>query len=85
MIPSAENKARFYRLKDIVGDRKAGVPGILPISKETWYMGIRAGRYPRPVKLSEKTSAWRVADIDALVDRLNKGKWAERCESTDVK
>jgi prophage regulatory protein len=71
---------RFYRLREIIGDRKLGIPGIVPVSKAAWYAGIKEGRYPKPVKLSEKTSAWRAADIEMLVERLNKGLWNEQVE-----
>jgi hypothetical protein len=71
---------RFYRLREIIGDRKQGIPGIVPVSKAAWYAGIKEGRYPKPVKLSEKTSAWRASDIEMLVERLNKGLWNEQVE-----
>jgi predicted DNA-binding transcriptional regulator AlpA len=50
------------------------------VSKAAWYAGIKEGRYPKPVKLSEKTSAWRASDIEMLVERLNKGLWNEQVE-----
>jgi predicted DNA-binding transcriptional regulator AlpA len=31
-----------------------------PVGKSTWWAGIRAGRYPRPVKLGPRISAWRL-------------------------
>lgn len=68
---------RFYRLRDIVGDRKKGISGIIPVSRSAWYAGIKDGRYPKPVKLSEQTSAWRSTDIDALVEKLSKGNHDE--------
>ena len=61
---------RFYRLKEVIGDRKKGIPGIIPVSRSAWYAGIKEGIYPKPVKLSERTSAWRSTDIDELVKRL---------------
>ena len=61
---------RFYRLKEVIGDRKRGIPGIIPVSRSAWYAGIKDGIYPKPVKLSERTSAWRSTDIDELVKRL---------------
>lgn len=64
---------RFYRLREIIGDRKNGIAGIIPVSRAAWYAGIKEGRYPKPVKLSERTSAWRSTDIDALVARLSEG------------
>ncbi|ABL65646.1 phage transcriptional regulator, AlpA [Chlorobium phaeobacteroides DSM 266] len=74
------NVSRFYRLREIIGDRKQGIPGIVPISRAAWYAGIKEGRYPKPVKLSEKTSAWRASDIEMLVERLSKGLWNEQVE-----
>ena len=64
---------RFYRLRDIIGDRKAGIPPIIPVCRTSWYAGIKEGRYPKPVKLTERTSAWRSTDIDELVQRLSIG------------
>ncbi|WP_294346788.1 AlpA family phage regulatory protein [Prosthecochloris sp.] len=68
---------RFYRLRDIVGDVKNGIPAIIPVSKTSWYRGIREGKFPKPVMLSEQTSAWRSTDIDALVEKLSKGNHDE--------
>ncbi|WMT73863.1 AlpA family phage regulatory protein [Bradyrhizobium sp. Ash2021] len=31
----------------------------LPVSKSTWWQGVKDGRFPRPVKLGAKTTAWR--------------------------
>lgn len=49
------------------------LPGILapigpiPVSKSTWWAGIKDGRYPKPVKLGPRITAWRVEDIRALI------------------
>ena len=43
---------------------------IIPISKSSWWKGVKEGKYPKPVKLSERTSAWRQSDIDTLCDHL---------------
>lgn len=46
------------------------VLGIVPISKTTWYEGIRNGRYPRPVQISARRVGWRLADIEKwMADR----------------
>ena len=39
-----------------------------PVSKSTWWAGVRQGRYPKPVKLGERCTAWRVEDIRALIE-----------------
>ena len=43
---------------------------LIPISKSAWWLGCREGRFPKPVKLGPKTTAWRVEDIVALIERL---------------
>lgn len=44
---------------------------IIPVSASTWWRGVKAGRYPSPVRLTERTTAWRVEDIRALIDSLS--------------
>jgi prophage regulatory protein len=57
-----ESNHCFMRLPEVLT--------IIPISKSTWWAGIRKGIYPKPVKLSERTSAWRGKDISDLCKRL---------------
>lgn len=58
----------FVRLPQIIGDRKRGTPGVLPIGRTSFLNGVKSGKYPKPVKLSERTVAWRVEDIRALIE-----------------
>jgi len=64
----------FLRLHQIIGDLKAipPIPPIFPVSRSTWWDGVKSGRFPKPVKLGPKTTAWRVEDIRALVSRSEK-------------
>jgi prophage regulatory protein len=48
--------------------RLATVLTVIPVSKSTWWQGIREGRFPQPVKLGRRITAWRVEDIRALID-----------------
>lgn len=59
----------FVRLPQIVGNPDADppIPAIIPVSKSTWWSGVKSGRYPAPVKLSPRTTAWRVEDIRSLI------------------
>ena len=59
----------YLRLAQIVGNPKAGIPAIIPVSKSTWWAGVKSGRYPKPVKLSERCTAWRIEDIRALIEQ----------------
>lgn len=58
----------FLRLKQILGDKKANppIPAIIPIGKTSWWEGVKTGRYPKPIKLSERVTVWRLKDILSL-------------------
>jgi prophage regulatory protein len=49
----------FIRLPDVLK--------IIPVSKSTWWAGVRDGRYPQSVKLAPRVTAWRVEDIRAFI------------------
>jgi prophage regulatory protein len=61
----------YLRLVQIIGDqtREPPVFPIIPVSKSTWWAGVRSGRYPQPVKLGARLTAWRVQDIRALIEQ----------------
>jgi prophage regulatory protein len=65
----------FLRLPQIIGDKTADppIPAVIPIGRSTWWEGVKSGKYPQPVKLGPKTTAWRVEDIRALIARSAQG------------
>jgi len=62
----------YLRLPSIIGDPKAKppIPAVIPVSKSTWWQGVKDGRFPKAVKLGPRTTAWRVEDIRALIERM---------------
>ncbi len=40
-----------------------------PVSKSTWWAGIKTGKFPAGVKLSERVTAWRTEDVLALIKK----------------
>jgi prophage regulatory protein len=52
----------FVRIASVLAPR-----GPIPVSRSTWWAGVKAGRYPKPVKLGPRITAWRVEDIRALI------------------
>jgi len=52
----------FVRLPSILAPH-----GPIPVSKSSWWQGIKDGRYPKPVKLGPRITAWRVEDIRTLI------------------
>lgn len=63
-------EAGFLRLPQIIGDKRTvpPTPPIIPVSKSTWWAGVKSGLYPKPVKLGRRITAWRVSDIRRLID-----------------
>jgi prophage regulatory protein len=53
----------FVRLKNIIAPN-----GPIPVSKSTWWAGVKSRRFPQPIKLGPKITAWRVKDIRALIE-----------------
>lgn len=51
----------LVRINQIVAPR-----GPIPVSKSTWWAGVKDGRFPKPLKLGKGTTAWRVEDVRAL-------------------
>jgi hypothetical protein len=62
----------FARLPQIIGDldAKPPIPPIIPVKKSCWWEGVRAGRFPQPVKLGPRATGWRWSDIRALIEKL---------------
>lgn len=59
----------FLRLPQIIGNPNASppIPPIIPVSKSSWWAGCKSGKYPKPLKLGERTTVWRVEDLRALI------------------
>lgn len=71
-IESDHRDLRLLRLQEVLS--------IIPVSKTTWYDGIRAGIYPEGIVLNQKKDrdvkrkfvAWRERDIRNLIDNLSE-------------
>jgi hypothetical protein len=61
----------YLRLRQIIGDAttEPPTPAIYPVSRSTWWAGVRSGRFPAPVKLGPGVTAWPVESIRELVER----------------
>ena len=62
------NKIGLLRLWQIVGDPQKNHPPLIPISKSSWWAGVKSGRFPQPIKLGPRTTCWRAEDVYALID-----------------
>jgi predicted DNA-binding transcriptional regulator AlpA len=62
----------YLRLRQIIGNPKANIPAIIPVSRSSWWLGVRNGRYPKPRKLGPRTTVWTVESIRALIAYTSK-------------
>lgn len=53
----------FLRLSSILAPT-----GPIPVGRSTWWAGVKDGRFPKPVKLGPRITAWRAEDIRDLID-----------------
>lgn len=59
----------FLRLNQIIGSKTE--PAIIPVSKSSWWAGVKEGRFPQPIKLGKRTTVWRVSDIKLLIEKAS--------------
>ncbi len=64
----------FLRIWQIVGNPKINTPPLIPIGRTSFLNGVKSGKYPKPVKLGERTTAWKVEDIRALIEKLGQAE-----------
>lgn len=64
----------FLRLAQILGDSKANPPitPLIPVRKSTWWAGVKTGRFPAPIKIGPRISAWKAEDIRRLIDSMGE-------------
>jgi predicted DNA-binding transcriptional regulator AlpA len=52
----------FVRIQEIIAPK-----GPIPVGRSTWWLGVKDGRFPKPVKLGPRITVWRADDIRALI------------------
>lgn len=58
----------YVRLPQIIGDPRRDIPAVIPVSRSTWWAGVKSGRYPQPTRaLGPRITAWSVDDIRQLI------------------
>lgn len=49
----------YFRLHQITGrparNGHPAIPALIPVSRSTWWAGVKSGRYPQPVRTLGKT------------------------------
>jgi len=52
--------------------RLSQVLHVIPLGKTCWWEGVKSGRFPKPVKLSARCTAWKAEDIRTLITKLSE-------------
>lgn len=63
------NDHRLLRVREIIAPG-----GPIPVSRSTWWAGVKNGRFPSPVKIGPRITAWRLKDIRNLIKELGASK-----------
>jgi prophage regulatory protein len=48
---------------------RPATPALIPVKRTSWWAGVKAGRFPAPVKLGPRVTCWRVSDIRSLIEQ----------------
>ena len=77
----------YSRLSTIIGDKKTNppIPGYFPMSRPTWYRGVKAGRYPEMTKLGPNMSAVSNAKLNQLFDSIEQEDEAKKLQAVEAK
>ena len=66
--PIQTSPRRLYRIKQVLE--------VIPVSKTTWWNGVRDGRFPKPIKNGRMTF-WKSEDLESFMDKLQSANAAE--------
>lgn len=58
----------LLKLTDVIGDRKRGIPGLIPMSRSKWYDGIKRQIFPPALHIG-CGSYWRLSSIQAVIEK----------------
>jgi predicted DNA-binding transcriptional regulator AlpA len=48
---------------------RPAITPIIPVSRSTWWAGVASHKYPQPVRLGGRVTAWRRSEVMALIEK----------------
>lgn len=64
----------FIRESQLVqSPKRPGIPAPLPFSAPTLWRKVKAGTFPKPVKLSQRVTAWNIGAVRAWMAAQTDG------------
>lgn len=58
-----QQTTRYMRLPQVLE--------IIPVSKSTWWAGVKSGRFPKSIKLGSGITVWKESDILAFIEEAD--------------
>jgi len=55
-------------MRELLRDKE--VAEMLTIGRSTVWLYVKQGKLPKPIKMSERVSVWRVSDIRAFINSM---------------
>jgi len=60
-------QAKQQQLPETGYVRLPAILRVFPVSRSTWWEGVRRKRFPQPVKLGPRITAWKAEEIVAFL------------------
>ena len=64
MVKVDELDCRLLRLPQVLE--------IIPVSKSAFYKGIKAKKYPQPIKISSRLAVWKLSELKVCIAELEQ-------------
>lgn len=61
--------SRYIRMDKLASTKDR--PGLLPVARPTIWKWVKEGKFPRPVKLGPRITAWPMADVEKFMAERN--------------
>lgn len=60
------NREQLIRINELASHK--GRPGLIPVSPATLWRWVKAGKFPEPIRLSERVTAWEASKVSAWIE-----------------
>ncbi|PSJ15893.1 helix-turn-helix transcriptional regulator [Nitrosomonas supralitoralis] len=67
-MPNAPNAPNAQSIPTTGYVRLPQILAVFPVSRSSWYAGVKSGIYPPSYKLGKRTTAWKASDIKQLLN-----------------
>ncbi len=59
------NTHRLIRINELASHK--GRPGMVPVSPATLWRWVKSGKFPQPIRLSDRVTAWEASKVNAWI------------------